>query len=73
MGTGLDVWEMIELYEDGGEGILENHPISRRQLDVALAYYKEYADEVDWHIEENSRTPEEWHELYPGVLPPPEE
>ena len=73
MGTGLDVWEMIELYGDGGMGILENHPISRRQLEVALAYYKEHADEVDWHIEENSRTPEEWHKLYPGILPPPEE
>jgi hypothetical protein len=40
---------------------------------VALAYYKEHADEVDWHIEENSRTPDEWHKLYPGILPPPEE
>ena len=73
IGTGLDVWEMIELYKDGGEEILENHPISRRQLEVVLAYHKEYPDEIDWHIEENSRTPEEWHRLYPGILPPPPE
>lgn len=73
MGTGLDVWEMIELYRDGGEEILENHPISRRQLEVALAYYEEYADEIDRHIEENSRTPEEWRRLYPGIIPPPPE
>ncbi|MDQ3251060.1 MAG: hypothetical protein M3P86_01985 [Actinomycetota bacterium] len=71
MGTGLDMWELIELHRDGGESILENHPISRRQLGVALAYYGEYSEEIDRHLQENDRTPEEWHEMYPGVIPPP--
>jgi hypothetical protein len=39
-----------------------------------LAYYEEYPDEIDWHIEENSRMPGEWHRHYPGIVPPrPEE
>lgn len=71
MGTGLDLWEMVELYRDGGENILENHPISRRQLEVTLAYYGEYPEEIDWRLQENARTPEEWHGLYPGIAPPP--
>ena len=73
MGTGLDVWEMVELYEDGGASILENHPISRRQLEVALAYHGEYPEEIDRLVRENDRTPEEWHKMYPGVVPEPGE
>ena len=71
MGTGLDVWEMIELHQDGGEKILDNHPISRRQLEVSLAYYEEYPAGIDRHLRQNARTPREWYELYPGIAPPP--
>lgn len=77
MGTGLDVWELIELYNDYGEErrklMFEAHPITERQLEVGLAYHREYPEEIDWHIEENSRSPEEWHRLYPGVVSPPPE
>jgi uncharacterized protein (DUF433 family) len=73
MGTGLDVWEIVELYEDGGVSILENHPISRRQLEVALAYHGAYPEEIDRLVRENARPPEEWHEMYPGVAPAPGE
>jgi hypothetical protein len=39
-----------------------------------LAYYEEYPDEIDRHIEENSRMSGEWHRHYPGIVPPrPEE
>jgi hypothetical protein len=77
LGTGLEVWEIIELYQDYGEKgrklMLEAHPIAERQLEVALAYRREYPEEIDWHIRENDRTPEEWHRMYPGVIPPPGE
>lgn len=74
-GTGLEVWEIVELYRDYGEEgrelMVEAHPVTERQLDVALAYHREYPEEVDRHVRENDRTVEEWRGLYPGVVPPP--
>ena len=76
-GTGLEVWEVVELYEDYGEGgrelMLQAHPVTERQLEVALAYHREYSEEINWHVRENDRTPEEWYGMYPGLVPPPME
>lgn len=76
-GTGLEVWELMKLYQGYGEErrklMLEAHPVTERQLEVALAYHREYPEEIDWHIRENDRSPEEWHGMYPGVIPPPAE
>ncbi len=77
LGTGLEVWEIVGLYRDYGEEgrelMLEAHPIDERQLQLVLAYYREYPGEIDWHVRENDRSPEEWHRMYPGVIPPPGE
>jgi uncharacterized protein (DUF433 family) len=77
LGTGLEVWEVVELYRDYGEEekglMLEAHPVTERQLRVALAYHREYPEEIDRHVRENARTPEEWDEIYPGLIPPPDE
>ncbi len=76
-GTGLEIWEVMELYRDYGEEkralMLEAHLLADRQLEVALAYYRDNAEEIDRHLRENARTPEEWHEIYPGVVPAPGE
>jgi len=76
-GTGLEVWEVVELYGDYGEEgrklMLEAHPLTTRQLEVALAYRREYPEEIGWHVRENDRTPEEWYGMYPGLVPPPAE
>jgi uncharacterized protein (DUF433 family) len=67
-GTGLDVWELIEMYRiEGRETLLSAHPVSERHLDAALAYYEEYPEEIDGAIEENSRPSEYWMERYPEV------
>ncbi len=72
IGTALDVWEVIELYEGKGrERLLSEHNVSERQLDLALSYYEAYPPEIDEALEENARTPEEWHELYPAIVPAP--
>lgn len=72
IGTGLDVWEIAELYEGKGrERLLSEHNVSERQLDLALSYCEAHPREIDEALEENARTPEEWHELYPAVIPPP--
>lgn len=72
IGTGLDVWEIVELREGKGrERLLAEHNVTGRQLDLALAYREAYPREIDEALEENARAPEEWHGLYPSVVPSP--
>ncbi len=73
IGTGLDVWEIVELYRDHGEdegSVLGAHPVTERQLSTALAYHREHPEEVARHIRDNDRTVEEWQRLYPSLVPP---
>lgn len=66
-GTGMDVWEVLMLHEvEGRETLLGAHPVTGRQLDVALAYYREHPGEVDRFLRENNRPPEYWNKLHPG-------
>ena len=72
IGTGLDVWEVVELYEGNGkERLLTEHNVSERQLDLALSYREAFPHEIDEALEENARSPEEWHAFSPFVIPPP--
>jgi hypothetical protein len=72
IGTGLDVWELVELYEGKEkERVLAEHNVSERQLDLALAYRRTHPGEIDEALEENARSPEEWHGLHPAIVPPP--
>jgi uncharacterized protein (DUF433 family) len=73
IGTGLDVWEIVELYQGKGrERVLSEHNVSARQLDLALSYYEAYPREIERALEENARSAEEWHALSPCVIPSPE-
>lgn len=73
IGTALDVWEIVELYKGRGrERLIAEHDVSERQLDLALSYYETYPREIEEALKENARTPEEWHELYPAIIPPPQ-
>lgn len=72
IGTGLDVWELVEIYEGKGrERLLDEHNVTGRQLNLALSYHESYPREIDAAIQENSRMPEEWHELSPAIIPTP--
>lgn len=72
VGSALDVWEILELYRTkGGQRLLDEHSISERQLELALSYREEYPREIEEAIEENSRTPEEWHRRNPAIIPRP--
>lgn len=47
---------------------LEAHPsLTPRFISLALAYYDEHPEEIDRILEENSRPPEHWQKLYPGL------
>lgn len=68
MGTGLDVWELIEMYQlEGRRTVISAHPVSERQLEAALGYYAEYPEEIDPAIEENCQPLECWRERYPDL------
>jgi hypothetical protein len=55
IGTGLDDWELVELYEGKGkERLFSQHNISERHLDLALSYYEVYPREIDEALEENA-------------------
>jgi hypothetical protein len=72
IGTGLDVWELVELHKGKGrQRLLSEHNATERHLDLALSYYEAYPREINEAIEENARTPEEWHEISPSVIPAP--
>lgn len=72
IGTGLDVWELVELYKGKGrERLLAEHNVSERRLGLALSYYETYPREIDAALEENARPPEEWHGISPSVIPSP--
>lgn len=72
LGTALDVWEVVEAYQAvGRERFLEEGDLSEGRIGLALDYYKAYSQEVDEAIAENRRPEEEWHKLYPSVVPPP--
>lgn len=73
IGTALDVWELVELYEGKGEErLLAEHNVSKRQLTLALSYREAHPREIEEALEENARGPEEWHRLNPSVIPPPD-
>lgn len=72
VGTSLDVWELVELYEGKGpERLLAEHNVSERQLELALSYREAHPREIGESLEENARSPEEWHRLSPSTIPPP--
>jgi uncharacterized protein (DUF433 family) len=69
MGTGLDVWQVVEIYKDVGsvEHMIEGWSIDERQIQLALDYYKMFGEEIDDAIAENRRPIEQLEEEYPFI------
>jgi hypothetical protein len=68
VGTGLDVWEIIEMLQDYGsvEKLLEgNERPSARAVELAVAYYELYREEIDDKVAQNRRPLSELRDLYP--------
>jgi uncharacterized protein (DUF433 family) len=70
MGTGLDVWQAVEIYKDVGsvEGMVEGWSISERQIRLALDYYKMFPEEIDAIIADNKRPIEQLEEEFPFAV-----
>lgn len=67
IGTGLDVWEIVEAHRDFGclERMVRETELSEREVRLACAYADHYPDEVEEALRENRRPPGELQELYP--------
>ena len=78
IGSGLDVWEIIELLRSyAGDPTLlrQSHPlVSDRHLRLASAYAERFPDEIEPFLEESRRPLTELLALYPflAVGTPPE-
>ena len=74
IGSGLDVWEIIELlgsYGDDGESLATDHPlVTDRHVRTARAYAAQFADEIDELLVENRRPTSELTDLYPFLQQP---
>jgi uncharacterized protein (DUF433 family) len=69
MGTGLDVWQVVDIYKDVGsvERIVESWSIDERQIQLALDYYKMFPEEIDAIIADNKRPIDQLEEEYPSI------
>jgi len=70
VGTSLDVWEVIEAYAVMGmDRLLAQGELPEDRVHLAVSYYREYPQEIDNAVAENKRTEDEWHALFPSIVP----
>ncbi len=71
VGTGLDVWEMVEMHRSmGREALLESMGnVSEASLEATLSYFEAYPEEIEAALKENALPPEHWHGLHPETIP----
>lgn len=70
IGSGLDVWEILELDRSyGNEDLLrESHPLlTRGRLRAARAYEQQFPEEIEQSMAANRRPLEELQALYPFI------
>jgi len=69
IGTGLDVWELLDLVDShGGDAatVHEHHPlVSDRHLRVARMYAERFPDEITRAAETSRQSLDELRRLYP--------
>lgn len=70
IGSGLDVWEVIQMLEDFGspEALVADTQVSPPQVRLTVAYRDAYPDEIDEAIAQNRRPLAEVGVLYPFVV-----
>lgn len=69
-GTGLDVWEIVELVREYGspEAVMRGFPrLTRAVIRTAAAYAEEYPEEIEVFLELNARSPDALRRDFPHV------
>jgi uncharacterized protein (DUF433 family) len=69
MGTAFDVWQIVEAYQDIGsvKRMAEDGSAGKRQIQLALDYYKRFPEEIDQAIAENRRPIEQLEREFPFI------
>jgi uncharacterized protein (DUF433 family) len=69
IGTALDIWEIVAAARAYGTPaeMAAATDLTEPQIRVALAYYAEFAEEIDAAIAENERSLAEFQRQYPTV------
>ena len=69
LAVGLDVWEIVALLRDfGSEAELEQeYGLTPGQIRIALAYSKEFAEEIDDLVARGRRSEDELLSRYPFI------
>lgn len=69
IGSGLDVWEIVQMWEDFGsvEALCAGTHLTPTQVRIALAYRDAYPEEITEAIELNRRPLAEIKTLYPFI------
>lgn len=74
IGSGLDVWEIVEAYRDLGASIertLAETDIEEGHLRLALAYYERFPEEINEAIAENTATARDFAARFPSFTVTP--
>lgn len=69
IGTGFDVWQVIEAHRDFGsvEQMAASFSLEARHIELALAYYERFPEEIDEAIASNRRPLSELHAEHPFI------
>jgi uncharacterized protein (DUF433 family) len=69
IGTALDVWQIVEAYQDIGsiELMAAGGSASERQIRLALDYYSRFPEEIDEAIAENRRPIDQLEREFPFI------
>jgi hypothetical protein len=69
IGTALDVWQIVDAYRDieSVEQMADGEGASERSINLALAYYERFPEEIDIAIEESRRPIEQLRHQFPFI------
>jgi hypothetical protein len=69
IGTALDVWQIVDAYREIGsvEQIADGGSASERNINLALAYYERFPEEIDAAIADNRRSIGQLRDEFPFI------
>src|SRR5271166_4502174 len=69
IGTALDVWQIVDAHRDIGsvESMADGGSASERNINLALAYYERFSEEIDTAIADNRRSIEQLRDEFPFI------
>jgi hypothetical protein len=68
-GTALDVWQIVDAYRDVGsvERMADGGSASEQSINLALAYYERFPEEIDAASRSSRRSIEQLRDEFPFV------